>query len=115
MLSNALFILTLAGFESTGSAQAKLNLKDHCGCKLSMYPTCYDSIDTCILMQTLKRQQANARTHTHASTVEETLPLQAHFSSNEWNRSRSKLINVPTAPERFLVRWQQCLFSGDEY
>lgn len=70
-----------------------------------MFSTCYDSTD----MQALKRQRANTL------AVEETLPLQARFSPNEWNRSRSKLINVPTAPERLLVRWQQCLLSDDEY
>lgn len=65
--------------------------------------------DTSTHMQALKRQRANT------STVEETLPLQASFSPNEWNRSRSKLINVAPAPERFLVRWQQCLLTDDEY
>lgn len=102
----------MVGFKTTELSQTKQNLKDHH--KLSMFSKCYDSTDTSILVQAIEGASGKhtlARTHTHTSTVEETLPSQDHFSPSEWNRSRSKLINVPTAPERALVRWQQCLLT----
>lgn len=63
------------------------------------------------------RHYRDTGTYTHIQHIDcrGTPPLQAHFYPNEWSRSRSKLINVPTAPERFLVRWQQCLLTAEEY
>lgn len=67
------------------------------------------------------KEAAGRQAYTHIHRVMhvdyggKTLPLQAHFSTNELNRSRSSLINVPTDPKRFLVRWQQFLLTDYEY
>lgn len=63
------------------------------------------------------RHYRDTGTYTHIRHIDcrGNPPLQAHFYPNEWSRSRSKLINVPTAPERVLVRWQQRLLTAEEY
>lgn len=99
-----LLSLTQVVFRSAELPQTKQNLKDHHPCKLSMFSTCYDPTDT--------RMQAGSRqAHAHIDCGGNPPLASPLLSPNEWNRSRSKLINVPTAPERFLVRWQQCLLT----